>query len=96
MYSSVANAQVNFWFGGEEFLVIFPDTTLDVARKRCEQLRDCVEQFEWQRIQPNLRITMSIGLAISQPFESVEQIISHADQMLYKAKSGGRNQVVVA
>lgn len=81
-------------FGGEEFLIIFPGATLDVAHSRCEQLRAAIEQFDWQRIHAQLKVTISIGLVVSQPKEGVLQVLSRADELLYAAKSTGRNRVI--
>ncbi len=81
-------------YGGEEFLIIFPGATLDVAHLRCEQLRAEIEQFDWQRIHAQLRVTISIGLVVSQPFESVLHVLSRADELLYAAKTAGRNRVI--
>ncbi len=81
-------------YGGEEFLIVFPGASLDVAHSRCEHLRAEIEQFDWQRIHAQLRVTISIGLVVSQPFESVLHVLTRADELLYAAKSTGRNRVV--
>lgn len=80
-------------FGGEEFVVLLPETTEEGARILAERYRARVESTNF----PGKKITTSIGLAVWQPrFERPEQFIDAADQALYAAKRGGRNRVEVA
>lgn len=80
-------------FGGEEFLIIFPDTTTEHAALLCERLRSKIEAFAWQRLHQHLSVTVSLGLAFAQAHEPCEALLARADQMLYLAKQNGRNQV---
>ncbi|MDQ8038255.1 MAG: sensor domain-containing diguanylate cyclase [Pedobacter sp.] len=80
-------------FGGEEFVVLLPETTEEGARMLAERYRARVESTNF----PGKKITTSIGLAVWQPrFEQPEQFIDAADQALYAAKRAGRNRVEVA
>ena len=80
-------------YGGEEFIVLLPETTEEGARMLAERYRARVESTNF----PGKKITTSIGLAIWQPrFERPEQFIDSADQALYAAKRAGRNRVEVA
>jgi diguanylate cyclase (GGDEF)-like protein len=83
-------------FGGEEFVVLLPDTHLEQAQMIAQRLCQAIAQHPWQRIHTRLSITTSIGLALGQPNESSQQVLARADHALYRAKQLGRNQVVVA
>jgi len=81
--------------GGEEFLIAFADTPLNVAIEVCERLRSRVARHEWAALAPGLAVTLSIGVAAAPPY-ALEALFERADQALYRAKSGGRNQVAQA
>lgn len=82
-------------YGGEEFLVLFPDTVADRAFEVCERLRERVEQYPWQDLAPGLEVTLSIGLA-STPPHACDLLIAKADSAMYRAKHLGRNRVALA
>lgn len=82
-------------YGGEEFLVLFPDTVSDRAFEVCERLRERVEAFDWQALAPGLDVTLSIGLASTPPFAG-DLLIAEADSAMYRAKHLGRNRVALA
>ncbi len=84
-------------YGGEEFAVILPETSLEGGRAACERLRRMVEgaRVPW-RTGP-IRFTISLGVSQDVPGEkgSARKIIDQADEALYRAKEAGRNRVVV-
>lgn len=83
--------------GGEEFLAILPRTPLAVAEDLAESLRAAVEQLDLSDIEPNLRVTISLGLTGSTTSDdALSRIARRADELLYRAKQGGRNRVEVA
>jgi len=82
-------------YGGEEFLVLFPDTVPDRAFEVCERLRHCVETYAWQDLAPGLEVTLSIGLASTPPY-ATDLLIARADSAMYRAKHLGRNRVALA
>ena len=82
-----------FRFGGEEFLLLLPNTDADGLYSSAQHLRCLVES---QLTSPAGAVTVSIGGAILQPGESVDSWLQRADQSLYQAKSAGRNRVVIA
>ncbi len=81
-------------YGGEEFLLILPETSLLAALNIAERIRAQVEQHAWSDKLSN-RVTVSIGLTQHIPGESVLDLFSRTDTAMYMAKQGGRNQVVV-
>ncbi|MCL9782532.1 GGDEF domain-containing protein [Vibrio sp. S4M6] len=82
-------------WGGEEFIVILPNQESSRALVIAERLRESIEQSEL-RINKNttVKVTISIGLScFNKHIANLEALISSADERLYKAKQGGRNQV---
>ncbi|GEM_PF-865377 len=86
-------------FGGEEFVVLLPETTLDGAASLAENLRRRVEMLDIPHKQSSLhgKITISLGVAslIPSPALSPDDLLEHADKALYRAKHLGRNRVSV-
>ncbi|HEU0012340.1 MAG TPA: diguanylate cyclase [Longimicrobium sp.] len=80
--------------GGEEFVVLFPATTLEQAAAACEKLREQVAAHPWSDIRPGLAVTLSIGLAAAGEHATHEKLLSDADRNLYHAKRQGKNRVV--
>jgi two-component system cell cycle response regulator len=84
-------------YGGEEFVVVMPDTDLGVASKVAERIRRRVaaEPFPIERGSRNVEVTISIGLAGRiGPQDKAALIMKRADAALYLAKRDGRNRVV--
>lgn len=79
--------------GGEEFLLVLPDTTELQAMVIAEQLRQAVASLRFSSY-PELHISISIGLTQAGRHELVREVITRADSALYQAKNRGRNQVV--
>lgn len=85
-------------YGGEEFGVILPQTQLDDARTLCEQIRNAVASKRIRNRQTGEEmgnITLSLGIALFAPGESLSELIHRADEGLYFAKRNGRNQTVI-
>ncbi|TLX62206.1 GGDEF domain-containing protein [Stutzerimonas nosocomialis] len=80
-------------FGGEEFVLLLPDTDEDAGRQLADTLRagieSCPFHFKGERVQ----ITTSVGLSAFRSGDSAERVFERADQALYRAKHGGRNRV---
>ncbi|MBX9900296.1 MAG: GGDEF domain-containing protein [Burkholderiaceae bacterium] len=91
---NIRNDDIFGRYGGEEFLLIFPDTSLLPALNTSERIRSQVEHFPWVAA---LRRGVSVSIGVTQyiPGESVLELFSRADTAMYLAKQGGRNQVVV-
>ena len=81
-------------YGGEEFLMVLPETPLEGAVVKAERVRRQIEALRFPGISEKLRITVSIGVAGYREGEDIDETLSRADQYLYTAKKNGRNQVV--
>jgi len=82
-----------FRWGGEEFTIILPNTSLSAARFIADRLRLLVSEADFA---PTPKITVSIGAAELEQDEDADAWFKRADKALYDAKSQGRNQVVCA
>jgi two-component system, cell cycle response regulator len=84
-------------FGGEEFVVVMPETDMAVAAVVAERIRRQIagDPFPIQKGADALNVTISIGIAgLAQGADTAEAILKRADQALYRAKRDGRNRVV--
>jgi diguanylate cyclase (GGDEF)-like protein len=75
-------------WGGEEFVVVLPETDLEGARRFAERLRRTIEAHAVG----DMRTSASCGVATMLPEDTVEELLGAADQALYQAKSNGRNR----
>lgn len=83
--------------GGEEFLILLPDTDLKAAYTIAERLREYFETYNFEDIAPGLTVTSSFGVTEYLPEdETLDLVVNRADRLLYKAKNEGRNQVVAS
>ncbi|QTH06531.1 GGDEF domain-containing protein [Vibrio fluvialis] len=80
-------------FGGEEFLVILENATLEEATKHAEAFRERIYQFNWPEILGERGLTVSIGITLHRDGENTQRTFYRADKALYRAKANGRNQV---
>lgn len=97
--STVRGADLACRYGGEEFVVVMPDTPMELAASVAERLRAIVEDkpFYVRSIDRELSITASLGIATSSgAFGAPGEILKQADKALYEAKHAGRNRVVAA
>lgn len=81
-------------WGGEEFIVVLPDTTLENAAESAERLRGIIEASVCHFEDLDIKVTMSFGCTQIDPSLSIEDNIKNADVKLYTAKESGRNRVV--
>jgi diguanylate cyclase (GGDEF)-like protein/PAS domain S-box-containing protein len=82
--------------GGEEFALALPETDLAEATAICGRIRRAVEAYAWRDIHPQLRVTISGGVALRRAGEAATQALARADRLLYDAKRLGRNRVVTS
>jgi diguanylate cyclase (GGDEF)-like protein/PAS domain S-box-containing protein len=81
-------------YGGEEFVVLLPETPLDAAREVLERIRQAIAEMSFDVQGQELRITVSVGVVAVQAGEAFETALARADAALYRAKGSGRNVVV--
>jgi diguanylate cyclase (GGDEF)-like protein len=91
-------------FGGEEFLVLLPETSLEQGQIVAEKIRNRISKINIASRKGNITVTVSIGMAGTEqegnyrgaPLDRVkDEILKRADEALYKAKGNGKNKVVV-
>jgi len=96
---SIRNIDLACRYGGEEFVLVMPETDMAVATMVAERLRRRIasEPFAIQQGARSLPVTISIGIAaLNAPTDTAAQILKRADEALYRAKRDGRNRVVPA
>jgi diguanylate cyclase (GGDEF)-like protein len=79
-------------YGGEELMLVLPETTAAQAWALCERWRARIAAYDWAPIAAGLRVTLSCGLTDDMAVAHQERMVAHADQALYRAKHGGRNR----
>jgi len=96
---SIRNIDLACRYGGEEFVLVMPETDMAVAAMVAERLRRRIatEPFVIQQGARSLEVTISIGIAaLTAPTDTAAAILKRADEALYRAKRDGRNRVVPA
>lgn len=92
--NNIRSSDILARWGGEEFMVITPNSDLRRANRVAERLRRKIEGSDFTGV--NRVITSSFGVAPRTPGQSVEDLVKSVDEALYRAKNSGRNRVVVA
>lgn len=87
--SNIRKTDILGRFGGEEFIIILPDTNKDGALQLAQKLRKIIENYKFSE---NFQITASFGVSSYQENDTETTITKRADDALYKAKENGRNQ----
>jgi diguanylate cyclase (GGDEF)-like protein len=83
-------------FGGEEFLMVLPDTSQEAAQRILDRLRAIVADLDWSALSPGMRVTVSAGVATLKSDDTPDTVLARADGALYEAKAQGRNRIVSA
>jgi diguanylate cyclase (GGDEF)-like protein len=83
-------------YGGEEFLLVLPDTPHDGAARILDRLRGIIADLDWSAFSPGMRVTISAGVATLNPNETPDTFLARADSALYAAKARGRNRIASA
>jgi diguanylate cyclase (GGDEF)-like protein len=83
-------------YGGEEFLLVLPDTSDDSTANILDRLRVIIAGLDWSAFSPDMRVTISAGVATLRPDETEASLLVRADNALYAAKARGRNRIAIA
>ena len=83
-------------WGGEEFLILLPETEIESGRILSDRIRKIIEEqiIEYNGVQ--VPITMTFGVTVNEDYEMIEDTIRKADKALYEGKNQGRNCVILA
>ncbi|MGV0104821.1 diguanylate cyclase [Nostoc sp. DSM 114160] len=94
LLKSIRSFDIACRWGGEEFVIVMPNMTLETLRKRVEQLRVDIEQMQLKDGDRLLEsITASFGIAVSEPGITVKDFLNRANQAMLEAKRTGKNRV---
>ena len=83
-------------FGGEEFLILLPETTVEAAAQTMTRLQRELTKHFFMHDNEKMLITFSAGVALRIPNEEQAALVARADQAMYRAKKAGKNRVMVA
>jgi diguanylate cyclase (GGDEF)-like protein len=83
-------------YGGEEFLLILPDTDEASAAEMLDRLRVIIAELDWSAFSPGMRVTISAGVTALRANESSDTLLARADGALYASKARGRNLITSA
>lgn len=94
----VRSADIACRYGGEEFILILPEASLDITARRAEQIREAVKGLSLSYQGKTIpAVTVSIGVALFPEHHSdIQQVVRLADEALYRAKRNGRDRVELA
>ena len=79
-------------YGGEEFLLLMPDTKIDGAKSTIERMMKSISEYDFGLDKP---LTISVGLVEYEENESIDIFLKRADTLLYESKENGRNLVTI-
>ena len=83
-------------YGGEEFLLVLPNTPVEAAARLLDRLRAIVADLDWSAFSPGMRVTFSAGVATLRTDEHSDSFLARADKALYASKAQGRNRITSA
>jgi diguanylate cyclase (GGDEF)-like protein len=83
-------------YGGEEFLLVLPETPEGDAVRTLDRLRAIIAGLDWSAFSPGMQVTISAGVATLKPDETPDTFLARADRALYAAKAQGRNRIASA
>ena len=96
MKQSFRKTDLLYRYGGEELVMIMPETNIEGAVIPVQRLRRMVEEYDFDYNGVKAKVTVSIGLTMNyQSLNNSAEILKSADEALYKAKEGGRNRVIL-
>lgn len=92
----VRNEDICGRWGGEEFLMLLPETGAEASLAVANKVLESISMTEFKANKPGIRITVSIGICEHNPAKSAQECISGANQALAQAKQGGKNRYMIS
>jgi diguanylate cyclase (GGDEF)-like protein len=96
VFANIRNIDRFGRYGGEEFLLVLPDTPADRAARILDRLRAIIADLDWSAFSPGMQVTISAGVATLRADETEDTFLTRADNALYAAKARGRNRIASA
>ncbi|WP_457676557.1 tetratricopeptide repeat-containing diguanylate cyclase [Thiolapillus sp.] len=91
--SNIREKDILSRYGGEEFVLVMPETTMEDAAHISRRLNRLIEEHDWESIRPGLKVTISLGLSCNTDTSDHEAMLALADEKLYTAKAQGKNRL---
>jgi diguanylate cyclase (GGDEF)-like protein len=93
VFANIRNIDRFGRYGGEEFLLVLPDTENDAATRMLDRLRAIISELDWSAFSAGMQVTISAGVATLRHNETEDTFLARADGALYAAKARGRNRI---
>jgi diguanylate cyclase len=93
VFANIRNIDRFGRYGGEEFLLVLPNTPDEAAARNLDRLRAIIADLDWSAFSPGMQVTISAGLATLGADETADTFLARADRALYAAKARGRNRI---
>jgi diguanylate cyclase (GGDEF)-like protein len=94
--SCVRNEDVCARWGGEEFMILLPETAAESSLPVAKKVLEAMRRTEFKANKPGIHITVSIGVCEHNPSQTVQECIARVHQALLQAKRGGKNRYSIA
>lgn len=94
--SCVRNEDICARWGGEEFLILLPETSTENSLPVANKVLESMSMTEFKANKPGIHITVSIGICEHDPSQTVQESIARVHQALLHAKMGGKNRYIIA
>jgi diguanylate cyclase (GGDEF)-like protein len=95
-FANIRNIDKFGRYGGEEFLLLLPDTPKEPAVRSLDRLREIIAELDWSALSAGITVTISAGVATLAADETPDALLARADSALYAAKERGRNRIASA
>ena len=90
--SNIRNTDIFARWGGEEFVILAPETDINGLKMLAEKLRKAIEDHQFDKVK---KVTASFGVTEATPEDTTDTVVRRADEALYLAKDKGRNRVEI-
>jgi diguanylate cyclase (GGDEF)-like protein len=96
VYANIRSSDRFGRYGGEEFLLLLPDTPHETAVQILDRLRALITELDWSAFSDGMTVTISAGIATLDADDTADALLARADRALYAAKEQGRNRIASA